>query len=472
MQTYLFYDIETTGLSKPFDQVLQFAAIRTDENLQELERHEFRIRLSDGVIPSPGALLTHRMGIHDIQQGVSEFGAITAIHRIMNTPGTLSLGYNTLGFDDEFLRFSFYRNLLSPYTHQFANRCGRMDIYPVTLMYYLFKNTALKWPVTDGKLSLKLENLNAANHFFEGQAHDAMTDVLVTLALAKRLREDESMWRYQHGYFQKNSDLARMQPLKKDIALMIRTRLGTADAFQCPVLYLGDHRHYKNQQLWLRLDSGSLTETTPENIAETTFILKKKPGEPDFVLPFSGRFLSHLSEERKTRTFSNHLWLQENPALLNAIREYHADFRWPENPRTDCEARLYVDGFFTSEEVRFNAEFHAAAPCDKIQLAENAPSETVRQLAARIIARNFAPLMTPEITKRYDSFIGNLLSERADAVPTDHQGNARLTPKAALRIISELQTDPKTAPEDLKILDDYAQWLSGLTPHLQTAGAD
>jgi len=39
-KTYLFYDTETTGLNKSFDQVLQFAAIRTDLDLNEIERHE------------------------------------------------------------------------------------------------------------------------------------------------------------------------------------------------------------------------------------------------------------------------------------------------------------------------------------------------------------------------------------------------------------------------------------------------
>ncbi|MFO7680452.1 MAG: hypothetical protein R6X34_10410 [Chloroflexota bacterium] len=55
--TYLFYDLETSGLNSAFDQCLQFAAIRTDADFQVLERHEFRVRLRPDIIPSPGALL-------------------------------------------------------------------------------------------------------------------------------------------------------------------------------------------------------------------------------------------------------------------------------------------------------------------------------------------------------------------------------------------------------------------------------
>src|SRR3990167_1275636 len=129
MNTLLFYDIETTGLNKCFDQVLQFAAIRTDLELNELAHHDIRIKLNADVIPSPYAMITHHIGLDAMQQGQNEYEAIQEIHTLLNTPGTLSLGYNTLGFDDEFLRFSFYRNLLPPYTHQFSNQCRRMDIY-------------------------------------------------------------------------------------------------------------------------------------------------------------------------------------------------------------------------------------------------------------------------------------------------------------------------------------------------------
>src|SRR3990167_11322654 len=194
--TYLFYDIETTGLNKCFDQVIQFAAIRTDLTLKEIERHEIRIKLNRDVIPAPEAMMIHRMCIADMQEGLSEVEGIRQIHRLLNTPETISVGYNTLGFDDEFLRFSFYRNLLPPYTHQFNNQCGRMDMYPILTLYYLFKNEILKWPVDNDKISLKLENINLENQLFQGQAHHAMTDVEATFALAKKLKQDEKMWGY------------------------------------------------------------------------------------------------------------------------------------------------------------------------------------------------------------------------------------------------------------------------------------
>ena len=160
--SYLFYDIETTGLNKAFDQVLQFAAIRTDLRLNEIERHSITIKLRPDVIPSPQAILTNRISITDLSSGLLEFDAIEQIHRLMNQPGTISMGYNSLGFDDEFLRFSFHRNLLPPYTHQYRNGCRRMDLFPIAIVYYLYKKDVLVWPVIDGKPSLKLEHLGSA----------------------------------------------------------------------------------------------------------------------------------------------------------------------------------------------------------------------------------------------------------------------------------------------------------------------
>ncbi len=92
---YLFYDLETTGLNRAFDQVLQFAAIRTDMSFNEIDRHEIRIRLRPDVIISPYAIITHRIPIQDAVSGAPEFEATQQIHALLNKPGTISLGYNS-----------------------------------------------------------------------------------------------------------------------------------------------------------------------------------------------------------------------------------------------------------------------------------------------------------------------------------------------------------------------------------------
>ena len=250
MQTFLFYDIETSGLNPAFDQVLTFACIRTDLSLNEVGREEIVIRLRDDIVPSPGAFLTHRLDAQILESGMSEYHAALKIHSLLNTPQTISIGYNSLGFDDEFLRFLFYRNLLDPYTHQFANGCRRMDMLPVTLIYYLFCNHALSWPVLEGgSPTMKLEYLTLQNEFkTSGRAHEAMSDVESVVGLAKAFSKHGKIWSYVQSFFDKNTDLERINSLgtsklsrtwRMDLALMVSVSFGAECNYMAPVVYAG-----------------------------------------------------------------------------------------------------------------------------------------------------------------------------------------------------------------------------------------
>lgn len=439
MQTFLFYDLETTGLSKPFDQIIQFAGIRTDKNLNEIERYELKIKLNPDVIPSPYALITHHIGIHDTASCISEYDAIQHIHRWMNQPGTLSLGYNTLGFDDEFLRFSFFRNLLPPYTHQYANGCGRMDLYPMTIMYYLFKNHVINWPEIDGRASLKLEQLNHANALAKGRAHDAMVDVEAALQLAKHFYNEHDMWEYLAGHFNKSIDNERTQPLQKNIALFFEGFLGPEQHYQCPILFIGQHRHYKNQSLWLRLDNELLSKTTPETLTETTRIMNKKPGEPGFILPMKDRFLKHLEPERLKLAEYNQQWLQKNPDIYHAIVEYYTHYKYPIYPNTDMDASLYLIGFKTFAEERFCQSFHAANPKEKVIMTEKLQNPLLQTQAIRVLGRHFPEAFTAAQTEKFNLYMTRINPDNEDEAMIDFQNKKRLTPRAAIQQIDEIR---------------------------------
>ena len=216
MKTYLFYDTETTGLNPAFDQVLTFAAIRTDTRLNEISREEIVVRLRPDIVPSPAAFLTHRLTPDILETGVTEYEAALKIHRLFNTPDTISCGYNSLGFDDEFLRFLFYRNLLDPYAHQFAKGCSRMDMLPVAIIYRLFCEGVLSWPrLADGKGTLKLEFISKENGFVtSGRAHEAMSDVEALLALASKFSGEQKIWEYVQTFFDRKKEDRRIVSLE------------------------------------------------------------------------------------------------------------------------------------------------------------------------------------------------------------------------------------------------------------------
>ena len=64
--TFVFYDTETSGINRSFDQILQFAAILVDDKLHEVDQFEIRCRLSPQIVPSISALRTNRITIHQL----------------------------------------------------------------------------------------------------------------------------------------------------------------------------------------------------------------------------------------------------------------------------------------------------------------------------------------------------------------------------------------------------------------------
>lgn len=460
-RTYLFYDIETTGLNPCFDQILQFAAIRTDMAFNEIEHHEFFIRLNCDVVPSPMAVITHRIGVKQTKNGELEYIAIQKIHRLLNTPGTISIGYNTLNFDDEFLRFSFYRNLLPPYTHQYANNCSRIDIYPITVMYYLYKPEALEWPIIDGKPSLKLENLNEANALATGRAHNAMVDVRTSLALTKKLARHPDQWNYVCGYFDKQTDIERTEKLPMSFetptrsfkeAILVNGNIGAALNYQVPALCLGPHLHYTNQTLWLRLDDENLSHTTSENIAENTFIYHKKMGEMLLLLPINERFMHYLSDDRIALAKANKQWLQQHTSLLEQICDYHQNFKYPKVPNLDIDAALYEINFPTSHEEFLFQQFHLASFEKKLNIAQHFPNEIRREQAIRILGRYVPDVLDTAEKELFVEYLSNF--KAGNKIPVDYKGNNKLSAKQTLQQITALLASNQLDNEQKQLLDE------------------
>lgn len=207
MRKFLVYDTETTGLNKTFSQILRFAGIFTSDQFEEMQPSSVSIKLRSDVIPELGALLTNELSLKELSEGFSYYHAMSVIHFMMNQPNTISVGYNSLNFDDKFLRFGFFQNLFSPYTHQHANGCGRIDLYPMLKYFAQKQPDCIVWPKkSNGTVSFKLEDINQANQFFSGRSHDAMTDARITLALAKRLYHYRETWDEFLALAQKKSD--------------------------------------------------------------------------------------------------------------------------------------------------------------------------------------------------------------------------------------------------------------------------
>ncbi|TYT73223.1 exonuclease domain-containing protein [Desulfobotulus mexicanus] len=460
MSSYLFYDLETTGLNPAFDQILQFAAIRTDMAFHELERHEIRIRLRPDVLIAPGALITHRIPLDVLGSGELEYDAIRRIHSLLNTRGTLSLGYNTLNFDDIFLRFAFYRNLLPPYTHQFASGCSRMDIFPLTIFFHLFRPEILKWPELEGRVSLKLENLNRENGLASGMAHDAMVDVEATLALAKILASEKDMWEYLVAGFDKKKDGLRQDQLPEAFqsslgihpyGVLTGSEAGSKNGYQAPVLGLGQSIPYSNQSLWLRLDTEDLQKTDPENPEATSFVIRKRNGEPPFVLPPVSRFWERLFDEKRQLAENNMAWLRSRPDILEAIGKYHRQFRYPEIEGLDPDAALYQKGFLSKAEQVQCSDFHAMDIAGKLAFLPELSTD-LQVLAARLLFRNGMGEQHPFVEEAGRRQMASLTAGTGDSLPKDWRGGERRAVYHVLDDIKDIRAEGKLDDEQILLL--------------------
>lgn len=470
-KSLLFYDLETSGLNMCFDQPLEFAAVRTDYDLNEIERTHFFIKLREDVIPSPEAVLITGFDINNQPKNAkNELEAARIIHKMFNLPQTVSLGYNSLGFDDEFLRFMFYRNLLPPYTHQFNNGCGRADLFPIVIVYYLFHTDIMQWRQAEQDASLKLDNLGGLNGFFAGQAHSALNDTLAALQMARLFKAKQpKTWEYLLGRFNKDIDRDEIMKLREEgaaakkpvVGYAVDSRYGYAKNFTGLVLDIGESKAYKNQTLWLRLDSENMRETGPENLSETSMVIRKRLGDLPFILPPYPRYGAKIDAARAKLEYDNLQWLLDNPQIFGQICEYHRNFRYPVAVNVDCDAMLYVDGFISKADSQWCQRFHDAPLKDKSALLGQLQSPSLQNLGLRALGRNYYQALAPHEQACYNAHLASVNALNA-VPPNDYRNTPRLTIARALEQIETLRAGD--------ISDGGKKLLNNLASALKTRG--
>lgn len=149
--TFFFYDLETSGLNARSQRVMQFAGQRTDEQLNPIgEPVNLLVRLSDDVLPEPYAIVV--TGItpqQTLTDGISEPEFCQFLTSEVFTPNTVALGYNSIRFDDEFIRHTLWRNFYDPYEWAWNDGRGRWDMLDIVRMTRALRPEGIEWPVDD-----------------------------------------------------------------------------------------------------------------------------------------------------------------------------------------------------------------------------------------------------------------------------------------------------------------------------------
>jgi exodeoxyribonuclease I len=198
--TFFWHDYETFGRVPRRDRPAQFAGVRTDAELKEIgEPVNWFCQPAPDSLPDPEAcLLTGILPQQALQQGVPEHEFAGRVEAVLAEPGTVGVGYNSIRFDDEVTRHLFWRNLIDPYGREWQNGCGRWDLLDAVRCTWALRPEGIHWPLhEDGRPSFKLEHLTAANGLSHEAAHDALSDVRATVALARLIRQHQPrLWEF------------------------------------------------------------------------------------------------------------------------------------------------------------------------------------------------------------------------------------------------------------------------------------
>ena len=189
-KTFFFYDLETSGLNPRDDRIMQFAGQRTSLDLEPIgEPFNILVTLPDDTLPSPDALMV--TGITPQQtkdDGMSEADFAKLLMKEVFTPDTITVGFNNIRFDDEFIRHLFWRTFYDPYEWFWKDGRSRWDILDVVRMTRALRPEGIVWPVVAGKPSNRLEVLTKENGIDHMKAHDALSDVEALIAVTKLVK--------------------------------------------------------------------------------------------------------------------------------------------------------------------------------------------------------------------------------------------------------------------------------------------
>lgn len=192
--SFYWHDYETSGKDPDQDRPWQFAGVRTNAELEIIEDPlTLYARPSPDRLPHPAAVRVTGITPQEAEQkGLPETEFIQRIHEQLLRPRTCAVGYNSIRFDDEVTRFTLWRNFCDPYRREWQNGNSRWDLLDVARAMFALRPEGINWPrLDDGLPSFRLEALTAANAIDHGAAHDALSDVMATIAVARLFRQQQ-----------------------------------------------------------------------------------------------------------------------------------------------------------------------------------------------------------------------------------------------------------------------------------------
>lgn len=418
---------------------MQFAGLRTDLDLNPVgEPLVIYARPANDFLPQPQACLVTGISPQQaLAEGLPECEFMARIHAELARPGTCGVGYNSLRFDDEVTRYSLYRNFFDPYAREWQNGNSRWDIIDMLRTAWALRPQGIEWPRReDGHASFRLEELTAANGIAHEAAHDALSDVYATIAMARLLRERQPrLFNYLFGHRDKRSvsvllDVAAMKPV-----LHVSGMFGAERHFTSLVVPLAVHPCNRNEIICydLMVDPAPLVQMSPEDIqtllytrSEELPVGVERPGLKSIhlnrcpvVVPAKmadaaiatrigldgERCRRHLVTLREMRQQGDaQTWQQRWQAIYSARAL---------NEITDPDRMLYSGGFFSDADRRTMDRIRTMAPAELAGQSFVFEDDRLAEMLFRYRARNYPDTLNEQEFGQWEDFRYQRLTDPA-----------------------------------------------------------
>lgn len=465
--TFLFHDYETFGKSPSLDRPAQFAGVRTDLDFNIIGEPEvFYCQPADDYLPQPEAVMI--TGITPQQakaRGVSEAEFARRIHALFSEPNTCVVGYNNVRFDDEVTRNIFYRNFYDPYGWSWQNGNTRWDLLDVMRACYALRPEGINWPENeDGMPSFRLEHLTKANGVEHANAHDAMSDVYATIAMAKLVKQQQPKlydYLFSHRSKQKITtlvDIPQMKPLVHISGMFGAFRGNTS--WIAPLAWHPDNRNALitcdlagDMSPLLELDADALRArlyTPRDQLGDAAAVPIKLVHINKCPVLAPANTLRPEDAERigidRERCLANLTLLRQHPEIREKVVTLFAEAE-PFTAADDVDARLY-DGFFSdADRSAMNIILQTASSnLPALDLTFN--DSRIEQLLFRYRARNFPGTLDDSEQQRW-------LQHRREALNPERVQSYLLE----LESLFNLHEGDNDKIAQLKALFDYAREL-------------
>ena len=422
--SFYFFDLETSGFSPRDDRIMQFAGQRTDMELRPIgEPDNILVKITPDVLPQPEAVLVHGITPQQtLSDGISEAELTKYLTSKVFTKGTIAVGYNNIRFDNDFIRFTFWRNFNDAYEWCWKDGCSTWDLLDVVRMTRALRPEGIKWPFApDGKPSNKLEFITSINGLDHADAHDALSDVQASVALAKLLKSKQPKL---FDYLLKHRDKKLVAPLITSGRPVVYTSGRYPSEYnKTAVAVMVAQKDDKSGALMydLRIDPDEFKDLSPAELAERwkargkdvpyfpikTMSFNKCPAiAPLEVLEAGDGWAKlqlhkeivqrHLEKLRTADGFGE--------KLLKAL-----DIMWPKRQAgmvadpQKVDGQLY-DGFLSDDDKSKTSVIRSAKPEELSQLNLNFKDERLRLLLPLYKARNYPKLLSDQELADWEGF--------------------------------------------------------------------